>query len=302
MLHQGYKNQVFLLLQILPEVAKETCFALHGGTAINLFVRDLPRLSVDVDLTYIPIEDRANSMYNINAALLRIKQTIENLQKNIVVQHNDNDAKLLISQQGTVVKVEVNTIKRGVYSPPNILMLSKKTQITFEAFCEMQVVDHAHLFGGKICAALDRQHPRDLFDIHFMLQNYVLTEEMSKGFIFYLVSSNRPVLEMLFPHLKNQKTAFENHFSGMALESFSYEDFESTRLLLIHQIQDSLSIKDKEFILSIENVTPDWSIYNFRDYPAVQWKLHNLEQLKLQNPVKHTQMVSLLKEKLNLLN
>lgn len=60
-----YKHQVSLLLQVLPEVAKEPVFALHGGTAINLFVRDMPRLSVDIDLTYTPIEDRKTSFKNI---------------------------------------------------------------------------------------------------------------------------------------------------------------------------------------------------------------------------------------------
>jgi predicted nucleotidyltransferase component of viral defense system len=300
MLYQSYKSQVHLLLKILPELAKETCFALHGGTALNLFVRDLPRLSVDVDLTYIPLEDRDASYFNINAALLRVKYNIENSESLINVIHNEIDAKLLISQQGIVVKVEVNTIKRGLFHPPVKLMLSHKTQNTFEAFCEMQVVDHAHLFGGKICAALDRQHPRDLFDVHFVLNNYDFTEEIIKGFIFYLISSNRPIVEILFPHLKDQRAVFENHFSGMTLEPFSYEDFEATRLLLIQRIQNSLSSKDKEFLLNIENATPDWNIYNFSDFPAVQWKLFNIEQLKMQNPEKHIQMVNLLKEELNI--
>lgn len=53
-MEEAYKKQVSLLLDVLPEVAKENCFALHGGTAINLFVRSMPRLSVDIDLTYVP--------------------------------------------------------------------------------------------------------------------------------------------------------------------------------------------------------------------------------------------------------
>jgi len=56
-----YRSQVELLLRVLPYVAKEKVFALKGGTAINLFVRDLPRLSVDIDLTYLPFEDRATA-------------------------------------------------------------------------------------------------------------------------------------------------------------------------------------------------------------------------------------------------
>lgn len=52
-----YKDQVKLLLDVLPLVSKGQCFALHGGTAINLFIRNMPRLSVDIDITYLPIED-----------------------------------------------------------------------------------------------------------------------------------------------------------------------------------------------------------------------------------------------------
>jgi hypothetical protein len=71
-----YRQQVSLLLTVLPEVAKEKCLALHGGTAINLFVRDMPRLSVDIDLTYLPIEDRETSVNHIAEALERIKANL----------------------------------------------------------------------------------------------------------------------------------------------------------------------------------------------------------------------------------
>ena len=77
---EAYKQQVRLLLDILPEVAKEECFAMHGGTAINLFVRDMPRLSVDIDLTYIPIQECAESLTGINDALVRIKKRVEALK------------------------------------------------------------------------------------------------------------------------------------------------------------------------------------------------------------------------------
>ncbi len=73
---EHFKKQAALLLNVLPEVSREECFALHGGTAINLFVREMPRLSIDIDLTYIPIENRTLSFKNINVALDRIKNNI----------------------------------------------------------------------------------------------------------------------------------------------------------------------------------------------------------------------------------
>lgn len=87
MTKQVYNNQVILLLKVLPEVAKETCFSLHGGTAINLFIRDMPRLSVDIDLTYLPIEDRITTLSNISAALKRIKVNLEKIIKDVRISH-----------------------------------------------------------------------------------------------------------------------------------------------------------------------------------------------------------------------
>ena len=74
---ERYRRQVTLLVRTLPFVAEETCFALKGGTAINLFVRDLPRLSVDIDLTCLPVASREESLADIDAGLLRIAGRIE---------------------------------------------------------------------------------------------------------------------------------------------------------------------------------------------------------------------------------
>jgi len=68
-----YFQQVVLIINLLPLIGEEACFALKGGTAINLFVRDLPRLSVDVDLTYLPRETRPDALTNIGAARKRLR-------------------------------------------------------------------------------------------------------------------------------------------------------------------------------------------------------------------------------------
>jgi len=297
---RNYKKQVQLLLAVLPLVANENCFALHGGTAINLFHHNMPRMSVDIDLTYLLVENRDTSMENINLALGRIKQKILEYLPNTHVKHRPKEAKLIVSNMEVSIKVEVNTIKRGCFSPPQIRTLSKHAQQEFDAFCEMQLVDNAHLFGGKICAALDRQHPRDLFDIQRMFRNMAFDNDLKKGFIFYLVSSNRPFIEMLFPNFKDQKSVFENQFTGMTFEPFSYEDFKTTRTHLIQEIYASLSAADKQFLLSIENGLPDWGIYDFSSFPAIQWKLLNVNKLKEHNPTKHKKMLSQLETKLSI--
>jgi hypothetical protein len=65
------------LLDVLPEVALEECFAMHGGTALNLFLRDMPRLSVDIGLTYLLIEDRDATIAHVEIALRAIRDRIE---------------------------------------------------------------------------------------------------------------------------------------------------------------------------------------------------------------------------------
>jgi len=294
---RNYKKQVHLLLSVLPVVAKENCFALHGGTAINLFLNNMPRLSVDIDLTYLPVENRDTSMDNINKALNRIYQQIEAFLPGTNVFHLLKEAKLIVSDREVSIKVEVNTIKRGCYTLPVSRTLCENAQRQFEAFCEIQMVDNAHLFGGKICAALDRQHPRDLFDMNKMFTNLPFDDELKKGFIFYLVSSNRPIVEMLFPHLQDQHLVFEKQFMGMTYETFTYADFENTRELLIQKIQTVLNTEDKKFLLSIENGTPDWEVYDFSIFPAVQWKLVNVKRFKTQNPARHKRLLSELETK-----
>jgi len=298
MVNNSYKRQVSLLLDVLPEVAKEKCFALHGGTAINLFIQDMPRLSVDIDLTYHPIEDRASSLTNISMALENIKRNVESLIPNAKIIHQQAVTKLQIAHNGTQVKIEVNQTNRGTLDLPKKLALCSKAQEDFDAFCAIQVVQNGQLFGGKICAALDRQHPRDLFDVKYFLRDNSFTKEIKTGFMLCLLSSNRPINELLFPHLLDQHSVMSNQFEGMSFEPFAYDDFEATRQTLLTKLHDSLTLEDKQFLLSVKNLTPDWSIYNFERFPAIQWKLSNLQKLKEQNPKKHTEQLNRLRDKL----
>lgn len=293
---QEYKKQVKLLLNVLPEVAKEKCFALHGGTAINLFIRDMPRLSVDIDLTYLPIEDRQTTINNIAEALARIKESVEKNVPNATVSLKKEIAKLIITTKEATVKLEVNLVGRGTYAEPELLVLCEKAQNEYELFCEIQVVPIGQLYGGKICAALDRQHPRDLFDIKYLLASEGFTEEIKTGFLYCLLGSERPINEMLNPNFLDQKSALERQFSGMTPEQFSYEEYEKVRHDLIYLIRNSLTIEDKDFLLNFKNLTPVWEKYNYADFPSVRWKIQNLEKLRAKNPEKHLQLYITLKE------
>ena len=294
----SYKHQVSLLLQVLPEVAKESCFALHGGTAINLFIREMPRLSVDIDLTYRPLENRSTSLKNIVNALETIKTNIERVVPKVKITLKQKILKLQVTTAKAQIKIEVNQINRGILGEVVKLPLCEKAQEEFDAFCAISVVSLGQLYGGKICAALDRQHPRDLFDVKYLLQNEGFTSDIKEGFVLCLLSSNRPLNEMLQPNLIDQQETMVNQFEGMSSETFTYKDFENSRVQLIDTIHQNLTDKDKEFLLSFNNATPDWSIYDFERFPAVQWKLQNLNMLKVKNLKKFHEFKASLEETL----
>ncbi len=294
----NYKDQVALLIEIIPQVEKVPIFALHGGTAINLFIRNMPRLSVDIDLTYIYTEDRKNALLKIKEGLITIHKNILDNIRGVKVNFQAAQLKLQISRAGAVVKIEVNQGIRGVMDKMDDLVLCDKAQEDFDAFCTIKGVPKGQLYGGKICAALDRQHPRDLFDVHYMLENEGITTEIKKGFLFTLLSSGRAMHDILFPNKIDQLDAFHNQFEGMTTEPFSYADFEKTRDRLLTSLKEQLSGDDRKFIVAFKNGTPNWDHLDFRKFPAIQWKLQNILQLKNSSTIKHEKMVSRLREKL----
>ena len=289
---QQYKDQVSLLLDILPIVAKRKCFALKGGTALNLFIWKMPRLSVDIDLVYLPISNRDEALKDISLNLSTIKNELEKILR-IKVVLTDN-AKLVCSKEGTIVKIEVNTIIRGSLFDVFELEVVDFVQDEFGKFSAISVLDKAEIYGSKICAALDRQHPRDIFDVSKILDegNGDFNEKIKEAFIFYLLSHNRPINEILFSKINDKKADFKNQFEGMAREKFDYEDFIKISNLLREKIDNLLSDKDKKFILNFKQGNPDWSLFvkDISQYPSIKWKLTNIANLINNNPEKHQEM------------
>lgn len=302
MISATYKAQVDLLLQVLPYAAKEKIFALKGGTAINLFVRDMPRLSVDIDLTYLPLEPRGNALQNIQDGLNRIKVDIEKnvpeVKVHTVPLNGGTDVKLNCQGKNAQIKIEVNTITRGNVFPTQLMQVVDSVQDEFGKFAAINVVSLAELYGGKICAAIDRQHPRDVFDVKLLMENEGLTDEIWDGVKIGMISHYKPINELLSPILKDQKSAFDNQFAGMTSVEFTYDDYENTRAALIDTIQRRLAEDEKKFLLSFELGEPDWKLFPrpvLKDLPAIKWKLLNILRLKKENPKKHEQKITELK-------
>jgi len=148
------------------------------------------------------------------------------------------------------------------------------------------------LYGGKICAALDRQHPRDLFDIKLMFDGEGLTDGIRKAFIVYLVSHNRPIHEVLNPHLKNIKKDFKSSFEGMTDQDIKVNELEKVRKKLIKEVTAKLTDKEKKFILSVKEGTPQWKLMGMEhldSLPGIQWKLANIKRMAPEKSKKQVQ-------------
>ncbi len=183
---ESYRKQATLLIRTVPFVAPEKEFALKGGTAINLFVRDMPRLLVDIDLTYVPVADRATSLKAIDAGTKRIADAITNGMRGAQVNAGQPKGetcttKLTLRADDAQIKIEVTPVLRGCVYEPAVMRVSQVEEQF--GFAEIPVVHFADLYAGKILAALDRQHPRDLFDVRDLLANEGIDETLRKAFM-----------------------------------------------------------------------------------------------------------------------
>lgn len=283
-----FYRQALLLVELLPLVAREPCFALKGGTAINLFVRDLPRLSVDIDLTYLPIQGREESLRHIHEALRRLGSVIERALRGARIlfpgRTSERATKLQVRRGRESVQIEVSPVLRGSVHEP---MLRETSTAVTEQFglIRMPVLHPLDLYAGKLCAALDRQHPRDLFDVMQLQQAEGVDRALFDVFLVYLLSGDRPIAEMLSPRLIPLSRVFNGEFSGMTLVPVTPDDLEGARRKLVADLHAMLTDADKEFLLSVKRGHAQWHSFAYpraKNLPAVQWKLQNIGQMTAQ--------------------
>lgn len=280
-------EQVRLLVAILPHVAAQPCFALKGGTALNLFVHDLPRLSVDIDLAYLPVAGREESLAGIDAGLAAIQSAIVRSMPNATVSHallkgTRWRMKLLVAQGGIAVKVEVTPVLRGSVYPATGRDLAPLAQAEF-GHARMRLLSFEDLYGGKLCAALDRQHPRDLFDVRLLLAGEGLTPRLKNAFLVYLLGHNRPMSELLAPVRKDIAPLYAEEFVGMTREPVGLDELLAVRETMVAAIRAALTEADRQFLLAVKRGDADWSGFPIPEaerLPAVRWKLENLDRME----------------------
>lgn len=283
-----FYQQAELLISILPYVTKGTDFALHGGTAINFFVREMPRLSVDIDLTYLPISSREEAIRAIGVQLRRISHSITASTPSILIEEKIEQqsgfvSKIFIKKQNAIIKVEPNLVIRGSLFGPEERTLCRKAEDMFEKSVDIKTMAFSELYGSKICAALDRQHPRDIFDIKLLLENEGITEQVRKSFLVYLISHNRPIVELLSPNLKDMKPIFDKEFAGMSILDIKHKELVAVRMALVKQINRQITADEWAFLISFKSKVPEWDLLGIKgaqDMPAVKWKLANLARMR----------------------
>ncbi|MDQ1349981.1 MAG: hypothetical protein QG657_282 [Acidobacteriota bacterium] len=286
MFEKRYLEQVKILLNIIPLLNRYEEFAIKGGTAINFFLLNAPRLSVDIDLCYLPIKSRETTFNGINEIMMRLKDDIERrfvqYSLNANKSANANVYKLIVSSNQAAIKIEPNELLRGCVKQPLLIRINEEVAGLFNLYPEAQILSTADLFGGKICAALDRQHPRDLFDIHMMFKHNLYSDEVRQVFLVYLIQSNRPIAELLAPNNIDVSQIYEGEFSGMVKETISLEKLMEIKQELITTIKNELTIEEKEFLLSVKEGEPRWEKLGIGDYshlPGVQWKILNINKM-----------------------
>lgn len=284
-----YLETARLLTQVAPLVLVDDTFALKGGTAINLFVREMPRLSVDLDLVFPDYTlAREAALARINGA---IRQAADRLKRRGFETRSAStgdagETKLLVRQGRIEVRIEVNFVMRGTVHPARPTSLTRTARDALQSDLEIPVVSVEDMYGGKLVAAMDRQHPRDLFDVMQLFAHEGITPAIRRAFVVYLASHNRPVHEVLFPTLRNIEYEYANNFQGMTAETIPIGTLLATRERMIGELQRGIDANERRFLLSLLSGAPDWSalgIPHLEQLPGIRWKLHNLLQLRKTN-------------------
>lgn len=303
-MNQTYLDTARLLTQIAPLVFASGAFALKGGTAINLFIRDMPRLSVDLDLVFQDHRmPRDVALARINEA---IRQSAERLitigfQTHLLTAADTGEIKLLVRRAGIEVKVEVNFVMRGTVYPVRMMTLTPIARDTLLADIEIPVVSLEDVYGGKLVAAMDRQHPRDLFDVIQLFAHEGITAGIRRAFVIYLASHNRPVHEVLFPTQRDIEKEYERNFKGMTAEPVELAALLAARARMAQELQEGLDADERQFLLSLVTGRPEWpllGIAHAEKLPGIRWKLQNLALLERKNPARFAEQAEALAQRL----
>ena len=293
-----------MLTEIAPTVFESGIFGLKGGTAINLFLRDIPRLSVDLDLVFADHRTpRAEALATISGALRAARDRLakRGFTVHAVSVAGTGETRLLVQRDELSVKVEVNTVLRGTVHPIQTRALTAAASDALTADLDLPLLSAKEIYGSKLVAAMDRQHPRDLFDVMELFAHGGITPDIRRAFVVYLTSHNRTIHEVLFPTAKHIQLAYEGSFVGMTTEPVTLASLLETRERLFRELPAALDASEREFLRTLIRARPDWSLLDIphlEELPAIRWRLQNLEQLSRSQPDRFRALATALDDRL----
>ena len=291
-MEKSYVDTVRLMLEVAPEVFASGRVAMKGGTALNFFVQDMPRLSVDIDVVFVPHQtprDTALAEIANELSALQTRINRRGIRAELTSSKTGDETKLFVRRDRIEVKIEINHVFRGTLLPVETRSLTKTASDLFTTALAVPTLAVAELYGSKLVAAMDRQHPRDLFDVHGMFQRFGLTPEIVECFVGYIAGHNRPVHEVLGSRDIDLARPFDNEFAGMERLPVSLRVLEEARIRLRRELAVALTADHKRFLIGLVAGQPPWEAMQCRhlaELPAIQWKLQNLARLKRTNAVK----------------
>lgn len=298
-----YLDTARLMARIAPLVLKGEGFALRGGTAINLFIRDLPRLSIDLDLVCL---DHAlpheRAFDHIAESLRRSEERLEahGYRVRRIPVTNAAETRLLVRQGNLEIRVGVSAVMRGTVHPSRMLSIGARASTLLMCELQVPVVSLEDAYGGKLAVAMERQHPRDLFDILQLFQHEAragIPAAVRRAFVVYLACYARPMHEVLFPPLKPLDQGFWRSFKGLTAKPVELSALLVARERMMHELQNGLDADERRFLLSLAINRPDCSalgIPHLEELPGIRWKLRNLSRLERENPRKFMEQAELL--------
>ena len=198
-----------------------------------------------------------------------------------IYQDKTDALRLAVQQSGVSVQIELSPVLRVTEFSVQPLSVRESVENEF-GFAEIQVVSLADLYAGKLCAAFDRQHPRDFFDVLLLLENEGITEQIRQAFIAYLFSHPRPSEELLAPRWKDIDGQYQGEFSGMARRSITVSELKMAAFSAFKILLSNFTEQEKNLIVSVYDSEPLWKnspIEHAQYLPAVIWKLQNIAKM-----------------------
>ena len=288
------RSQMQLLVDLMPYVSED--FAPKGGTAINMFCRDLPRYSVDMDLVYLPRTDRLTAVRSMRGLLEQMRRAAQNGLRGVTTSQvrggKDATAGLLwveVRRGEVSVKIETPVSARQTLHAPSILNAVPAAESEFGP-ARMKVVSFDEMYAGKVGASLGRRQLRDMFDIFHLLENEGLTEDLFRSFLAYAVADGRPPHMILSRAWHARKLPEQKRWQELMRTTLPMDRLLAANAELRQQCENRITPQVRQFLIDVHDGAADPGVIGIPEastWPAFLWRMRQRALFKAKKPHEH---------------